>query len=90
MANKCTLTHYSHGAHFVLGQQWNLQHLGVGLQDLMAGGGDGLAGDAVDLVEGMGPQETVVCRTNEQLQGQGLTLHVALELEGEDIEIPFH
>ena len=49
----------------------------------MAGGGDGLAGDAVDLVEGMWSQEAVVCGPYEQLQGERLALHVAIKLAGE-------
>lgn len=49
----------------------------------MARGGHRLPGDAVDLVEGVGPQQPVVSRANEQLQGQRLALHVAVELRGE-------
>ena len=48
----------------------------------MARGGHRLAGDAVDLVEGVRPQQPVVRRADEQLQGQGLALHVAVELRG--------
>lgn len=47
----------------------------------MAGCGHGLAGDAVDLVEGVRTQEAVVRCANEQLQGQRLTLHVAVQLK---------
>lgn len=47
----------------------------------MAGCGHGLACDAVDLVESMWPQETVVCRPDEQLQSQRLALHVAVKLK---------
>ncbi len=49
----------------------------------MAGGGDGFASDAVDLVEGMWSQEAVVCGPYEQLQGERFTLHVAIKLAGE-------
>lgn len=49
----------------------------------MARGGHRLAGDAVDLVEGVGPQQPVVCRADEELQGQGLALHVAVKLRRE-------
>lgn len=49
----------------------------------MAGGGDGFAGDAVDLVEGMWSQEAVVCGPYEQLQGERLAFHVAIKLAGE-------
>ena len=72
---------YSHGSHVVLWEQGDLQHLGVGLQDLVACGGHGLAGDAVDLVEGVGAQQAVVRRADEELQGERLVLHVAVELE---------
>ena len=77
---------YSHGTHVVLGEQGDLQHLGVAQHDLMAGGGDGLAGDAVDLVEGVGAQEAVVCSADEQLQGERLTVHVAVQLAEEQRE----
>lgn len=48
----------------------------------MARGGHRLPGDAVDLVEGVRPQQPVVGRADEQLQGQRLALHVAVELRG--------
>lgn len=56
------------GWHIILGQQWNLQHFGAGNDDLLAGGGHGLAGDAVHLVEGVGPQVAIVGRADEHLQ----------------------
>lgn len=77
------LKKHSHGSHVVLGQQRDLQKFGVGLQDFVAGGGDGFAGDAVDLVEGMWSQEAVVCGPDEQLQGERLAFHVAIKLAGE-------
>lgn len=49
----------------------------------MAGGGDGFASDAVNLVEGMWSQEAVVCGPDEQLQGERLAFHVAIKLAGE-------
>lgn len=49
----------------------------------MAGGGDGFASDAVDLVEGMWAQEAVVRGPYEQLQGERLAFHVAIKLAGE-------
>lgn len=49
----------------------------------MAGGGDGFASDAVNLVEGMWSQEAVVCGPYEQLQGERLAFHVAIKLAGE-------
>lgn len=48
----------------------------------MARGGHCLPGDAVNLVEGVGPQEPVVSCANEQLQGQRLTLHITVQLSG--------
>lgn len=61
----------------------DLQNFGVGLHDFMAGGGDGFASDAVNLVEGMWSQEAVVCGPYEQLQGERLAFHVAIKLAGE-------
>lgn len=49
----------------------------------MAGGRDGFASDAVNLVEGMWSQEAVVCGPYEQLQGERLAFHVAIKLAGE-------
>lgn len=75
------LSAYSHGPHVVLWQQRDLQDLGVVVvQRLVARRGHRLAGDAVDLVEGVRPQQPVVGRADEQLQGQRLALHVAVEL----------
>lgn len=48
----------------------------------MAGGGHGLACDAVDLVEGVWPQQAVVRGPDEQLQCERLILQVAVELAG--------
>lgn len=74
---------HSHGSHVVFRQQRDLQNFGVGLHDFMAGGGDGFASDAVDLVEGMWSQEAVVCGPYEQLQGERLAFHVPIKLAGE-------
>lgn len=49
----------------------------------MAGGGDGFAGDPMDLVEGMRSQKAIICSPNEKLQGEGLTFHVTIKLEAE-------
>lgn len=75
---------YSQGPHVVLWQQWDLQDLGVVVQGLVARRGHRLPGDTVDLVEGVGPQQPVIGRADEQLQGQRLALHVAVELRGEE------
>ena len=69
-----------HRTHVVLRQQRDFQDLGVGEDGLVAGGGDGLAGDPVHLVEGVGPQQPVVRCPDEQLQGERLALHVAVQL----------
>lgn len=53
------------------------------MHGLVARGGHRLAGDAVDLVEGVGPQQPVVCRADEELQGKRLALHVAVKLRRE-------
>lgn len=74
----------SHGPHVVLRQQRNLQDFGVVVQGLVARGGHCLAGDAVDLVEGVRPQQPVVSSADEQLQGQRLALHVAMKLRGRE------
>lgn len=74
---------HSHGSHVVFRQERDLEDFGVGLHDFVAGGGDGLAGDAVDLVEGMWSQEAVVCGPDEQLQGERLALHVTVKLARE-------
>lgn len=72
----------SHGSHVVFWQQRDLQDLGVGLHDFVAGSGDGFAGDPVDLVEGMRSQEAIVCGPDEKLQGERLAFHVAVKLAG--------
>lgn len=50
------------------------------MHGLVARGGHRLPGDAVDLVESVGPQQPVVSCADEQLQGQRLALHVAVKL----------
>lgn len=61
-----------HCSHVVLWKKWDFQDFGVGKYCFVAGGGNGLAGDPVNLVEGMGPQQAVVCSPNEQLQRERL------------------
>lgn len=53
--------------HVIFWQQWDLQDFGVRQDGLVAGGGDGLPRDPVHLVEGVRPQQAVVCSPNEQL-----------------------
>lgn len=70
----------SHSLHVALRKQRDLQQFGTVLKHLVTGCGHSLACDAVDLIEGMRPQHPVVCRPDEQLERQGLALHVAMEL----------
>lgn len=56
-----------HCSHVVLWKKWNFQDFGVGKYCFVAGGGNGLPGDSMDLVESMGSQQAVVCSPNEQL-----------------------
>lgn len=44
----------------------------------MAGGGDSLPRDPVDLVEGVGSQQAVVCRPDEQLERERLIFQVTV------------
>lgn len=68
------------GRHVVLGEQRDLQDLGAGDDDLLAGCGHGFPCDPVNLVEGVRPQVTVICRSDEHLHVDGL-LAVAEELK---------
>jgi len=70
----------SHGFHVVLGFQGDLQDFGAVDDLLEAGGGDGLAGDAVHLVEGVRLQDALVRRADEDLQAQRLLAFVAVQL----------
>lgn len=67
------------GWHIIFGKKWDFQHFGAGNDDLLAGSGHGLAGDAVHLVEGVGPQVAIVGCANEHLQVHRL-LAVAQQL----------
>lgn len=54
------------------------------MHGLVTRGGHCLPSDAVDLVEGMRPEQPVVSCADEQLQRQRLTLHVTMKLRGEN------
>lgn len=54
------------------------------MHGLVARGGNRLPRDAVDLVEGVGPQQPVISSADEELQGQRLALHVAMKLRWEN------
>lgn len=56
-----------HGSHVVFRQKWDFQDFGVRKDGFMAGRRDGFPRDPMNLVEGMGPQQAVVGRPNEQL-----------------------
>lgn len=56
-----------HCPHVVLWKKRNFQDFGVGKYCFMAGGGNGLPSDSMNLVESMGSQQAVVCSPNEQL-----------------------
>lgn len=50
-------------------------------QLLIAGGGDSLACDAVDLVEGVRLQDPLISRADEDLQAQRLFASVSMQLK---------
>ena len=68
----------SHCFHVVLGLQGDLEHFGAVDDLLVAGGRDRLAGDAVDLVKGVGLEDALVGRTDEDLQAERLLASVAV------------
>lgn len=69
---------FSHCFHVVLWLQGDLQHLGAMDNLLIAGGRHRLAGDAVDLIEGVGLENALVCRTDEDLQAKWLLASVSM------------
>lgn len=71
---------YSHYSHMVLWLERDLQHFGPVYHPLHAGRGDGLPGDAVDLVEGVGLQDPLVSCSYEDLQPQWSCALVPTEL----------
>lgn len=71
---------YSHNFHVVLWLQRDLQHFSPVDQPLQAGCGDGLPGDAVDLVEGVRFQKPLISRADEDLQPQWRRALVTTEL----------
>lgn len=75
----------AHRFHVVLGLQGDLQDFGAVDDLLVAGGRHGFAGDAVHLVKGVGLQDALVSRTNEDLQTQWVLASVAMQLQNESI-----
>ncbi len=68
---------YSHRFHVILWLERNLQDFGAADDLLVAGGGDGFASNAVDLIESVRLQDALVCRANEDLQSQRLLASVS-------------
>ncbi len=68
---------YSHCFHVILWLKRNLQDFGAADDLLVAGGGDGFAGNAMDLIESVRLQDALVCRANEDLQSQRLLASVS-------------
>lgn len=68
----------SHCFHVVLWLQGDLQDFGAVDDLLIAGGRNGLTGDAVDLVKGVGLEDALICCTNEDLQTKWLLASVAM------------
>lgn len=73
---------YSHDSHVVFRLQRDLQHFGPVDHPLHAGRGDRFASDAVDLVEGVGFQQPLVCCPYEDLQPQRSCALIPTELVG--------
>ncbi len=71
---------YSQHSHVVLWLQRDLQHFGPVYHPLHAGCGDGLPGDAVDLVESVGFQEPLVSCSYVDVQPQRSCALVPAEL----------
>lgn len=74
---------YLHGSHVVLGLQGDFEHFSPVDHPLHAGCGDGLTGDAVDLVERMRLQRPLISRPDEDLQAQWSCALVSQKLAGE-------
>lgn len=69
---------HAHCFHVVLGLQGDLQDFGAIDDLLIAGGCHGFASDAVHLVEGVGLQDALIGRTDEDLQTEWLLASVAM------------
>ena len=73
------------GGHVVLREQRDLQDFGGAEDFFLADGGDGLSRDAVNLVEGVRTEASVVRRADEQQQADG-RLAVAAQLQADETE----
>lgn len=67
-----------HCFHVVLWLQGDLQNFGAIDNLLIAGGCNCLASDAVDLIEGVGLEDALICCTDEDLQAKWLLASVAM------------
>lgn len=56
------------GWHVIFREERNFENFGAGHDYFLAGCGYGFSGDPVHLVEGVWPQVTVICCSNEHLQ----------------------
>lgn len=72
-----------HCPHVVLGFQRQLQNFSSVNHSLMAGGGDGFAGDTVDLVESVRSHGPLISCTDEDLQSQSFSPTVSMQLHPE-------
>lgn len=70
------------GRHVVFRKERNLQNFCAGDDNFLACCSDGFSCDAVNLIESVGPQIAVICRTDEHLQIYRLLI-VANQLLGE-------
>lgn len=70
-----------HCFHVVLWLQRDLQDFGAVDDFLVAGGGDRLASDAVNLVKGVRLEDALVCGTDENLQAKRILAPVATQLQ---------
>lgn len=71
---------FSHCFHVVLWLQGDLEDFGAVDDLLKAGGRDCLASDAVHLIKGVGLEDALIGRTNEDLQAERLLASVAMQL----------
>lgn len=71
----------AHCFHVVLWLQGNLEDFGAVDDLLKAGGRDRFACDAVDLIKGVGLEDALVRRTDEDLQAEWLLASVAMQLQ---------
>ena len=62
----------SHCFHVVLWLQWDLNDFGAVDNLLKATGGDGLAGNSMNLIKGVRLEDALVCSTDENLQAKWL------------------